>query len=85
MSVITQAGINPVRWQVDEHILVDGDVLEIERGAEWSGVRVAYHPLLREQRFFPCGDNDRSIPIIEGTRARLIMTVSEKPPLSPCS
>ena len=59
----------PGQWQLQGRKLNDGDILEILRGAEWYEVRVAYHPLLREQRFFFC---DQNLPIIEGTVARLI-------------
>ncbi len=72
MSLIIQSRSNPACWLLDEHELANGDILEVQRGVEWSEVRVDYHHLLREQRLFLCGPSEQSIPIIEGTRARLI-------------
>jgi hypothetical protein len=67
METIQPSTTHPGRWQIGEHELVDGDVFEVQMGAEWREVRVEYYPLLREQRLF---FEDKNLPIMAGARVR---------------
>ncbi|HEY3341636.1 MAG TPA: hypothetical protein VGK81_06445 [Anaerolineae bacterium] len=75
MNVIEKMASDPLQWSLAGLKIVEGSILQIQRGADWITVHVNYHFLLRELRFYLDETATESIPIIEGTPARWLETL----------
>ena len=73
MDVIEITEADPKQWYLSGKKIEEGSILQVQRGSEWVTVRVNYHYLLRELRFYYLEEaTAESLPIIEGTPARWV-------------